>query len=323
MTQKNNNSKYFAVIDLGSNALRADVYYCNYPESNKILLVNKFRALPRLGELVNNSISSEKINEVLKIFQKISSYLNNLDNLSVFAFGTAVFREADNAYEISEILSKELGIQFSIIEGKDEAELIKIGVRAFEKNLQKNDILLDIGGRSTEIIHDISLSIQIGAQNSAFEDIENLGKLQNDLKCIIKKNCPNYLKLKHNESRIVLTSGTGRSLKHLYEKHYNLIYSNNLNEIPLEFIQKIFQSLLNSKDSIQKVLGKEAHRHDLILGGINILLSLCEIFKINRIYPSMFSARHGALINLLLKNYPEIKLNEINLTELKLPSTSK
>ena len=83
-------------------------------------------------------ISPEEIDKAIEIlngFKKVAqSYLSRLsfaetDNADLKAVATSAIREADNRKEFIDKIYKETGIEVEVIDGKEEAKLIYMGVQ--------------------------------------------------------------------------------------------------------------------------------------------------------------------------------------------------
>jgi exopolyphosphatase / guanosine-5'-triphosphate,3'-diphosphate pyrophosphatase len=309
MTQKNNNCKHFAVLDLGSSALRMDIYQWVSPESTTINLINKFRALPRLGDLIDNKIQEGPLIAVENALCEFKNKLKSCSGLKITACGTAVFRKACNSDEVVQRISEALGEEFRIIEGIEEAKLITEGILAFDRNIPTKPMFLDIGAGSSEISYYnqnneiYHHSIPIGALslfNSHFSQTSeiNEGRI-NRARLEIRQHLSSFFeKLNPEMKSIVGSSGTLRALRYLYKKHTP---SCDEEEVPLEYLDSILSELLSaSSKDIKEYLGIEAHRFDLIVGGMILLKEVVDFYSIKNIYITTYSLRHGLLRKLII-----------------------
>jgi exopolyphosphatase / guanosine-5'-triphosphate,3'-diphosphate pyrophosphatase len=339
MTQNNNNCKHFALVDLGSSALRADIFTVPHPESNTLFLINKFRSLPRLGSLSKQRISPEKVEEVRQILSLIKHRLDTFKNLHIYAFGTAVFRDALNAQEVIDIFSEALGSEIHILGGVEEANLICEGISAFGKKIPVPSLLLDIGGRSSEISlikgdpgtsKPFSWSIPLGAL-TVFENYcnacthptaqgYNFDMLQSDIMKSLR--VPGTLAETGLDS-VTGSSGTLKALQYLYTLSQEKD-PETFEYIPAHFLNSLLASLETTpREEIHTLLFKESHRYDLIVGGMNLLKVYLELFGITSIFVTPYSARHGALLRLLREAYPNLTDSEISAFELNLELTEE
>ncbi len=139
-----------ASIDLGSNTflcLIADV------ESNgKVTVIDDMAEVVRLGQGVSDTgiICEEALLRASSCLQKFANQIYKFKPLKVFAVATAAARNAKNVGDLIK-LAAEFGIPVKVITGQLEAELTFRGSSAGLAN-NGNNIVIDIGGGSTEII---------------------------------------------------------------------------------------------------------------------------------------------------------------------------
>jgi exopolyphosphatase/guanosine-5'-triphosphate,3'-diphosphate pyrophosphatase len=144
----------FAAIDIGSNAVRLlinNVIESNdkEPQFRKSSLVRVPIRLGQdsftVGEISENNV--ERMVDAMKAFK----LLMNVHGVEKYmACATSAMREANNGYEITDIIKKEAKIKIDIIDGKREAAIIASTDlhQLLEKN--KTYLYVDVGGGSTE-----------------------------------------------------------------------------------------------------------------------------------------------------------------------------
>lgn len=134
-----------AVMDIGSNAIRAVVYKSNKIASIKIYS-NKFKAdISSLLKKDNLDIKHQSyliIEYFVHIFQQIGV-------TKVICVATAVLRGNHNAHIFQEIILRRYNIKIKILSGEQEAYLSTIGLML---GIQEVDgIVADLGGGSLEL----------------------------------------------------------------------------------------------------------------------------------------------------------------------------
>ena len=154
---------HFAVIDIGSNALRLAI---GEKTSHSTLEIRERLRKPlRLGTSVfsqkkpknlGGSIEKNTYKELKKVLLLFQKHIAHYRPICTRVVATSAFREAQNRKNIQKKLYEELKLWVNIISGKEEAELVSLAVREKlkkQKNLQKNPFLIaDIGGGSVELI---------------------------------------------------------------------------------------------------------------------------------------------------------------------------
>ena len=145
----------FAAIDVGSNAIRilfSNVLYIKgkVPEVNKAHLV---RTPIRLGEDVftKGLISEEKIIKMVHAFKAFKHLMEVYEVKNYLAYATSAMRNAENAQEVIGRLKNESGINLTLIDGKQEAEIIFKTQLSNHLDPEKNYLYMDVGGGSVEL----------------------------------------------------------------------------------------------------------------------------------------------------------------------------
>jgi len=209
----------FAAIDIGSNAAR--LLFANaYKKNGKIKLdkASLIRIPTRLGEDVyeNNYISKARTKDFIKTMKAFKLLIDVYQPYSYLACATAAMREAQNSAEILKKIKKEIGLKISIIEGKEEAEIIRTTNRIILPNPKPYTLFMDVGGGSTE------LSIEkdgILLKQKSFK-LGTLRILSQKVKPEIWLNMKNWLseyKSQFNQFHIVGTGGNIPSLQTIWQ----------------------------------------------------------------------------------------------------------
>lgn len=140
-----------AIIDLGTNSVRFDIH--SISESGKTKLLYREKQMIRLGQgvFLKGKMDPDAIRRALLAFDHFRRVAGNLRCRKVVAFGTSALREAQDSAQLLEQVSARTGIDLRVISGKEEANLIALGVLANEKLPSGTFALVDIGGGSTEV----------------------------------------------------------------------------------------------------------------------------------------------------------------------------
>ena len=180
----------FAAIDIGSNALR----FAYTDQKSKIYGAKKMRIPLRLGQDVFqlNRVKEKNFKYCQFIFRELSQFIKNENIETLKVYATSALRDADNALDLIETISKESKINIEVIDGYKEAKLIQNLVE-YEFSLKKrNYLLIDIGGGSLELNLYIqgkftrSLSLDIGTVRM-LNSKKSFEECLDDIKPSIKK----------------------------------------------------------------------------------------------------------------------------------------
>jgi len=291
-------------IDLGSNSFRVLVYDCL---NNQVL--GEYNEVVGMADGLNKTkkISIEAQERVVTAIKNSSEKLK-YDPSKAVCVTTAAMRLADNSQEVLKYFKDEVGTNFKIIDGKEEARLTLLAVKYAlkrEKIDSNKFILLDIGGGSTEIIVNdedefISNSFNFGivTLTQKYDNYEDLNKeLQSH-----KKDIRNFLDENNIDTKdytFVATAGTpttiaaiklGQDFFH-YDKE--LVNGTKLKIKDLDECLELFKN--SSTSTITKLVGKG--RVEFIEVGTFIYKSIFEVLDKKESIVLDDGLREGVAIN--------------------------
>jgi exopolyphosphatase/guanosine-5'-triphosphate,3'-diphosphate pyrophosphatase len=141
----------FAAIDVGSNALRLLVVEADGPRA--IREIHTERASVRLGRdvFLEGRLAKAAISqacEALRHFREVLD-LHKVDRYRAVA--TSAVREAENGSLLVERARREAGIELEVIEGIEEARLVRLAIVERLDLRARRALLLDLGGGSLEL----------------------------------------------------------------------------------------------------------------------------------------------------------------------------
>ncbi len=142
----------YAAIDIGSNSIRMEAAEVTAGSPPRILASE--REVTRLGQSVFQSgrISQESMELTCAVLARMAAIYRGLDVVGVRAVGTASVRDARNQAEFLERASAAIGEPVEVISGREEARLIEMGVQTRWPHPHQRILIVDIGGGSAEII---------------------------------------------------------------------------------------------------------------------------------------------------------------------------
>mgnify|MGYP006303683067 FL=1 len=147
------------VVDLGTNSFHA-VIVDAYPNGS-YKVVDRMKEMVRLGQsgLANNRLPEDAMQRGLQALKRIYLLARGWDAREYLAYATSAIREARNGGQFIERVKREVGLRIRAISGKQEAELIYLGVRR-AVDLTEPSLIVDIGGGSVEfIVYDGTTSV--------------------------------------------------------------------------------------------------------------------------------------------------------------------
>lgn len=144
----------FAAIDIGTNAAR--LLFANVFEIKNQIYVEKatlVRIPTRLGEDVYtvNRISDKREKNLVKTLKAFKLLIDVYNPVDYDACATAAMREAENGMDILKRVQKELGLKVRLIDGQEEATIIRRTNKIGFKQPSDLSLYIDVGGGSTDI----------------------------------------------------------------------------------------------------------------------------------------------------------------------------
>lgn len=293
-----------ASIDIGSNSV---ILLITTVVDGKIHPIENFYYTPRIadGITANKEISDNKIKLLLSILLEISDICksNKCDKILVSA--TNAFRIASNSAQIIHQIKNLFGYEINVISGEVEAELTYLGT-IYELKSSYSNLVIDIGGGSTEIIFGNSKNIlfkkscNIGIIVIKEQNFKNNSQIISWIKNILDSCFPELLEITDTKFNIISVAGIPTSLaaiKYGFEE-YSEIHINNkyLNLEDLRYFIDIFSNP-NLFEPVRKkyfkiLLGRE----DLMLFGTLLLNSILEFVKKEGTFVSTKGLRYGAIL---------------------------
>ena len=141
-----------AVADLGSNSFRLEI---DQPDDNgRFQRVEYLKETVRLGSGLDaeRRLSGQVMQRGLACLSRFGERLAGFAPGQVRAVATQTLREARNREDFLALAQQALGFPIEVIAGREEARLIYRGVTHFLPASEERRLVMDIGGRSTELI---------------------------------------------------------------------------------------------------------------------------------------------------------------------------
>ena len=140
-----------AAVDLGSNSFRLEVGRC---ESGHVQRVEYLKESVRLGAGLDEykNLSLAAMERGWECLARFGERLQGFQKTQVRAVATQTLREARNRDDFLRKAQAVLGFSIDVISGHEEARLIYQGASHLLPQSDERRLVIDIGGRSTEIV---------------------------------------------------------------------------------------------------------------------------------------------------------------------------
>lgn len=139
-----------AVIDLGSNTARLDVF--EVTEGGALRTVFESKEVPRLGEGVGQGhrLSREAMERGIATLRRFARELEVWGRPAVVAIATSAIREAENGREFLAQVKAATGLEVNVVSGAEEGRYAYLGTAAAWP--LHNDLIVDVGGGSVQVV---------------------------------------------------------------------------------------------------------------------------------------------------------------------------
>ncbi len=149
--QHNNNSRV-AAIDMGTNTFHILI---GEKSGSDIKWVARKRCWVNLAQEGITTICQESVERIFSAMTEFRKIISEHEVEKIVAVATEGFRRASNGSVLLQKINEEYSIYPEIISGDREAELIFKGTLLLSRRTEGLDLIMDIGGGSTEfILHD-------------------------------------------------------------------------------------------------------------------------------------------------------------------------
>jgi exopolyphosphatase/guanosine-5'-triphosphate,3'-diphosphate pyrophosphatase len=141
---------HFAVVDVGSNAMRLQIAAVDHPKYYRI--VEQERQSVRLGHEVfqTRKLNPKVADAALKVLGEFRTLSDRYRVKAMRAVATSALREASDGGSFVR-RARKAGIPLEILSGEEEARLISLGIMSGLRFHLPLGLFLDIGGGSVEI----------------------------------------------------------------------------------------------------------------------------------------------------------------------------
>jgi len=289
----------YTIIDLGSNSFHMLTVT---KQDNGFRVVSKHKQKVRLAAGLNGDkqLDQATMEKGWACLENFNLLLDQIKPVSILITATAALRIAVNNQIFIDKAEKILGQPINLISGIQEARTIFKGV-SFMEQTDKQLLVLDIGGASTELVLgkgnnvQVANSLNIGCVtwlSHYFADglltEYNFNNAVNAARQVIST-----VKRQYSEFEWDLTLGASGTIQAVNEINQVQQLSKNLS---VDLLQQVKQQCIQCQ-TIDKIdiLGLEESRKPVFASGLAILIALFESLNINEMQRSKGALREGLI----------------------------
>jgi exopolyphosphatase/guanosine-5'-triphosphate,3'-diphosphate pyrophosphatase len=230
---------------------------------------------------------------------------------ATFAVATSAVREAANAQEFLDRAAREAGVEVSIISGLEEARLIQLGVLQALPVFDRDLVLTDVGGGSTEVLFGhqgevtYARSIKLGSLRMTKRFFPD-GVVEGDAVQRCRKHVRARLAPMVREARrlpydvAVASSGTAEALAAMVAARVGDVpQSLNGYVVSRKDLTAVIDDLASAPTTAERrrLPGIDSARADILLGGAIVLEQVFEALKVKSFEISEYALREGVLLD--------------------------
>ena len=283
-----------AVIDIGTNSIRLDIYQV-YPDGQYTRL-HRSKDTVRLGQEVftKGKLCTQGVKRAILALREYKQLCDNLCVSHYKTTATAALRHASNADKFISKIKERFDFDIEIISGTKEAELIQAGIRLDPRTQHGVVGFIDIGGGSTEIgIFEGDKTLFLESFPVGAVKIEQLYFKNNNLIDARSYLLETFKARKLPDIDVMLgSSGTIKTINKILNK------TANVSNIELKLLNGLIEKLSSLSIEERKVYpGMNPSRADIIIPGTLILQEAMTFLRTPTLSYTPFSLRDGMMIS--------------------------
>ena len=303
-------SDHFAVIDVGSNAIRWQVAAVDHPKHYRI--VAQEREPVRLGREVfqTGKLDPRAADAALRVFRDFKSAADRYKVKAIRAAGTSALREAADSRKFIR-RAKSDGVPLEALSEQDEARLISLGIMSGLRFHLPLGLFLDIGGGSVELtVADQSntyclFSLPLGAvrltEKFFFADPPRYREIKT-LREHVRARVASVARRIRKE-KFTMAFGSGGTMTALAEtdqgKEPSLIV------LRRQRLKALLDILLERPVAERaRMISGDPKRADIIVAGGLVLHEIMAGVDLDYLFVSRRGLRDGLMVDLLQRSYP-------------------
>ena len=301
--------KTYTILDIGTNSIK---FLAAGIENGQIKVSEDSNNISRLGEGLykTGNISEEAIKRNIDALREFLDISKKYKPDQIITVGTMGLRTAKNAKEFIEKVKKELGLKIKVLTGEEEARFSYLATISTISIDEKDILVFDTGGGSTEFIYGKGdtikerLSLNIGAVQPTEKYLKSdpvTDQEWEECNAVIAELLKNDLPDRKID-QIVGIGGTVTSMGAI--KHHMQNYDAEKiqgSELTLDEVKsqiKMFRE--KTIDQRKEIVGLQPKRADVILAGATIVMNILLLNHKNHFVLSDRGLRHGIIFNELL-----------------------
>ncbi len=305
---------HFAVIDVGSNAMRLQIAAVDHPKHYRV--VEQERQSIRLGHEVfqTRKLNPKAAEAALKVLSDFRALCDRYRVKAIRAVATSALREASDG-KVFVRRARKAGIPLEILSEEEEARLISLGIMSGLRFHLPLGLFLDIGGGSVEIsVANTSnvfciFSLPLGAvrltENFFSSDPPRRREIKNLLEFSQEKLKPVVRRIE--AEKFTMAFGSGGTVTALAEA--GTLVDGERKSGSLVILRrsrlKALLELLKNLPAVERasMISGDPKRADIIVAGGLVLHEIMTDMGLDYLFVSRRGLRDGLMVDLLQRHY--------------------
>jgi exopolyphosphatase/guanosine-5'-triphosphate,3'-diphosphate pyrophosphatase len=292
-------------VDLGSNSFRLEI---GRFEDGQIHHTEYLKETVRQGNGLdaNKNLTPEAMQRGWECLARFGERLAGFKKNQVRAVATQTLREANNRDEFLSRAHQILGFPIDVIAGREEARLIYQGVAHLLPQSTECRLVIDIGGRSTEMI------LGCGLEASSMESWR-VGSVAWSMKYFPQGL---FSARAFNTAEVAAKAVLEEAMQTFGSPHWDTAYGSSgtvgavsdvlvaagwpAGVVTRDGLDWLLERLIKAQSADRlKMEGLKDDRRAVIGGGVSVLRAVFELLDIETLHTAQGALRHGALYDLL------------------------
>lgn len=305
------NGTRLAAVDLGSNSFRLEIGYLDHGQIQRTeYLKETVRQGNGLDE--NRNLSRQAMQRGWDCLARFGERLAGFRRHQVRAVATQTLREARNRDEFLARATDILGFPIDVISGREEARLIYQGVAHLLPQSDERRLVVDIGGRSTELIlgqayaAEAMESFRVGSvawSMRYFPDglftAQTFETAEVAAKAVLDEALNTYLPEAWD-----VAYGSSGTVGAVGDILMQAGWPEGL--VTREGLDWLLERLLKAQSAERvRLEGMKEDRRAVIGGGVSVLRAVFDLLAIREMHVAQGALRHGALYDLLDREHEQ------------------
>ena len=299
------NGSRLAAVDLGSNSFRLEIGRLDHGQIHRTEYL-KETVRQGNGLDADRNLTVEAMQRGWDCLARFAERLAGFRKNEVRAVATQTLREARNRDEFIGPATRILGFPIDVISGREEARLIYQGVAHLLPQSHERRLVVDIGGRSTELILGQGLEAKV-------VESYRVGSVAWSMKYFPQGQFTEHA---FEMAGIAAKAVLDEALNAYQRSAWDVAYGSSgtigavgdvlaaagwpAGEVSLEGLQWIRERLLSARHADRlRIDGMKEDRRAVIGGGLSVLQAVFDLLQIEKMQAAQGALRHGVLYDML------------------------